>query len=108
MRDSLSAYGLGGMADGVLIDLALGGVHVPGGVVGVGKAAWHVRIAEASRRGAQVVDGGFEFFGGLVISRNQGANTTPIASMTTEGMGPAMTLTGAADTKSFNHTWRVH
>ncbi len=33
--------------------------------------------------------------------RNRGANTTLIASMTTEGMGPAMTLTGAADTKAF-------
>jgi hypothetical protein len=96
------------MADGVLVDLALGGVHVPGGGVGVGTAAWHARFAEASRRGAQVVDGGFEFFGGLVISCNRGANTTPIASMTTEGMDPAMTLTGAADTRRLKPTWRVY
>ncbi len=33
--------------------------------------------------------------------RNRGANTTLIASMTVKGMGPAMILTGAADTKAF-------
>ena len=33
--------------------------------------------------------------------RNRGANTTLIASISTKGMGPAMTLTGAADTKAF-------
>ncbi len=33
--------------------------------------------------------------------RNTPANTTLIASMTTDGMGPAMLLTGAADTAAF-------
>ncbi len=33
--------------------------------------------------------------------RNRGANTTLIASISTEGMGEAMTLVGAADTKAF-------
>lgn len=96
------------MDDGVQVDLALRGVHMPVGGEGVGTAARHVRIPEALCRGAQVVDGGFEFFGGLVISCNRGANTTPIASMTTEGMDPAMTLTGAADTRRLKPTWRVY
>lgn len=33
--------------------------------------------------------------------RNTEANTTPVASMTAGGMGPAMTLEGAADTPAF-------
>ncbi len=33
--------------------------------------------------------------------RNRGANTTLIASISTKGMGEAMTLVGTADTKAF-------
>jgi hypothetical protein len=35
------------------------------------------------------------------VSRNRGKNTTLLASMSTEGMGPSFAITGAVDAQVF-------